>query len=199
MANRKSPLSAAQQTRPEIDDEDDGMDFRVEREPQADREQRGNRLDAVAERTLTDAERLDMFRLQYMQARLPDLPTIPGFHVCWLSTSNQSDSIQWRTRLGYTPITAEDVPGFTHMTLKTGEFAGLIGVNEMLAYKLPEDLYQMYMAEAHHNAPLSEDEKIASRIESMREQLEGDGGKLIEGDGMKELRERRAPRAPRFA
>ena len=85
------------------------------------------------------------------------------------------------------------------MTLKAGEFAGMIGVNEMLAYKVPDELYQMFMAEAHHNAPLNEDGKLTSNLDSIGEEAERSGGRLIEGDGMKALREQRHQRAPRFA
>lgn len=198
MSTNKSKYTAAQQLRPDEDD-DDGMDFRTERAPMADRDQRDQRLGATDERTLSDEQRLELYRTQYMQARLPDLPLIPGFHVCWLSTTNQADSIQWRSRLGYVPVTQDDIPGFTHMTLRTGEFAGMIGVNEMLAYKVPDELYQMFMTEAHHNAPLKEDGKLTSQLDSLGEEAERMGGRLVEGDGMKMLREQRSQRAPRFA
>jgi len=46
--------------------------------------------------------------------------------------------------MGYEPIKPEDVPGWEYATLKTGDWAGFIGVNEMLAFKLPMDLYGKY-------------------------------------------------------
>ena len=198
MANTNKP-TAAQQLRPDTLSDDDDMDFRVEREPEPDRDQRGQRLSAEGERTLSNEDRLEMYRMQFMQARLPDLPLIPGYHVCWLSTTNQSDSIAWRTRLGYVPVTADDIPGYLHMMSKADEFSGMVVVNEMIAYKLPEDLYQLYMAEAHHNAPLGEDEKITAGLDKLKDEAGQLGGKLIEGDGMKALREQVSMRAPRFA
>jgi hypothetical protein len=63
-------------------------------------------------------------------------------------------------RYGYTPVTAEDVPGFEFATLKTGEYAGMIGVNEMLAFKLPLSLYQKFMTEWHHDAPAREESGV---------------------------------------
>src|SRR5262245_22615863 len=81
-------------------------------------------------REVTDAERLRMFQSTLHRHALPDLPKIPGYHVCWLTTTNQSDSIQSRMNLGYEPITEEDMPGWGHATLKTGNYIGCIGINE---------------------------------------------------------------------
>lgn len=111
-------------------------------------------------RQLSDEERLDEFRKTFFQSALPDLPSIPGYHVCWLTTQNPRDPIHGRMRLGYTPIREEDVPGWSFTSLKTGEFAGCIGVNEMVAFKLPIHLYEAYMREAHHTQPLDEETKL---------------------------------------
>lgn len=139
-------------------------------------------------REISDDERIEMFRQQFFQSALPDLPKLDGYHTCWLTTTNPRDSIQSRIRLGYEPITAADVPGWEYATLKTGEYAGLIGVNEMVAFKLPMRLYQAFMQEAHFHAPNREDEKLVGMTEALREQAERAGGQLIEGDGMASLR-----------
>ena len=102
------------------------------------RESRAMRDRAVTEnREISDEERVEMFRQQFFQSSLPDLPKIPGWHTCWLTTTNPRDSIQMRIRLGYQPVKPEDVPGWEYATLKTGDWVGFIGVNEMLAFKLP--------------------------------------------------------------
>lgn len=139
-------------------------------------------------REISDDDRVEMFRHQFFQSALPDLPKIDGYHTCWLTTTNPRDTIQSRARLGYEPVKPEDVPGWEYATIKTGEYAGFIGVNEMLAFKLPMRLYQMFMEEAHFNAPMREDEKLVAMTEGMRDQVERAGGKLIEGDGMQDLR-----------
>ena len=59
----------------------------------------------------------------------------------------------------------------------------------MIAAKLPMSLYQRYMKEAHHDAPLREEDKLAEVAEMLREQAERSGGRLLEGDGMTEMRE----------
>ena len=39
---------------------------------------------AVTEnREVTENERIEMFRQQFFQSSLPDLPKIPGWHCCW--------------------------------------------------------------------------------------------------------------------
>jgi hypothetical protein len=140
-------------------------------------------------REVTDDDRLEMFRAQLFNDALPDLPNIPGYHMCWLTTTNPRDPIHRRIQLGYEPIKASEVPGMEFASVKTGEWAGMIGVNEMIAFKLPEALYQRFMQEAHHDAPLREENKLAETAEIMRQQAEGSGSTLFEGDGMMEMRE----------
>jgi hypothetical protein len=147
-------------------------------------------------REVSDDDRVEMFRQQFFQSALPDLPEIPGYHTCWLTTMNPRDSIQARMRLGYEAVKPSDVPGWEYATLKTGEHAGFIGVNEMLAFKLPMKLYRMFMEEAHFNAPAREDEKLVAMTEGLREQAERMGGQVIEGDGMQDLR--KSPGRPVF-
>jgi hypothetical protein len=73
------------------------------------------------------------------------------------------------------------------VTQKTGEYAGCVAVNEMLAAKLPLSLYHRYMQEAHHDAPLREEEKLEDTAQLMREQAERSGGRLIESEAMREI------------
>ncbi len=113
------------------------------------------------DRVMSDNERLDEFRQTFFQSALPDLPPIPGYHVCWLTTENPRDSIPGRIRLGYEPIKVDDMPGWEFASMKTGEYAGCIGVNEMVAFKLPLNLYEAYMKEAHHTQPAMEEEALS--------------------------------------
>lgn len=129
-----------------------------------------NRMSASRQRVLSDEERLDEFRKSFFQSVLPDLPPIDGYHVCWLTTTNPRDSIPGRVRLGYEPVKVEDVPGWEYAALKSGDYAGCIGVNEMIAFKLPMHLYEAYMREAHHIQPLYEEEKLSSVLDVIREE-----------------------------
>lgn len=121
-------------------------------------------------RELSDDERVAEFRQQFFQSALPDLPKIPGYHVCWLTTENPRDPIHARVRLGYEPIRDSDIPGWEHASLKTGEWAGCIGVNEMIAFKLPLALYEEYMRINHHEQPLAEEEKLNSALRQVQEE-----------------------------
>ena len=165
-------------------------DERLKKELGAGRQSREVEDRKVSEnRSVTDDDRLEMFRAQLFNDALPDLPDMPGYHVCWLTTTNPRDPIHRRIQLGYEPIKAAEVPGMEFASVKTGEWSGLIGVNEMIAFKLPTSLYQRFMQEAHHDAPLREENKLAETAEIMRQQAEGSGSTLFEGDGLQEMRE----------
>jgi hypothetical protein len=173
------------------------MDERLKKDDGASRRSRALDDRQVTEnRAISDDDRLMMFQQQMHNDVLPDIPEIPGYHVCWLTTTNPSDSIQRRMRLGYEPITAADVPGMEFATVKTGDWVGMIGVNEMLAFKLPVHLYQMYMKEAHHDAPLREEDKLEDVANMLRDQARSTGGALIEEEGTADIRQ--SARAPVF-
>jgi hypothetical protein len=177
-------------------------DSRLKRASEDSRVNRHSKKRSVKKkRELSDSKRLDMFRKQFFQASLPDLPKIKGFHVCWLTTTNPRDPIHGRMRLGYTPIRAHEVPGYEALKLSSGDHAGAIGVNEMVAFKLPLHLYRAYMKEAHHDQPLSEERKLRVAVDMANESLESQGlrrkTRIIEADGNEELG--RARRPPDFA
>jgi len=148
------------------------------------------------ERDISDAERLEIFRLAMFQNQLPQLPAIPGYHLCWLTTANPRDSIQGRTRLGYVLIQASECPGWDANAVTQGPYAGCIGVNEMVAAKLPLRLYELYMTEAHHNAPLAEEGKLTAALDAIRAQAQGQKAPISLEDGQAMLGKR--PRKPRF-
>ena len=156
-------------------------------------ERESNDREFSEDRELTEDERLELFRDSMSQSVLPDLPAMPGFHVFWATTTNARDSVQWRIRIGYRPIRAEECPGWEGVTIKSGEYAGIIAVNEMLAMRIPLSLYNRYMREVHHTAPLAEQEKIRAQIRRVSDDAASRGSRVIEGDGMAELARRVAP------
>ena len=127
--------------------------------------------DVTQNRELSDEQRVAEFRQQFFQSAWPDLPHIEGYHVCWLTTENPRDPIHARVRLGYEPIRDSDIPGWAHSSIKSGEWEGCIGVNEMVAFKLPLSLYEQYMRINHHEQPLAEEEKLSSQIRAMQEEM----------------------------
>ncbi len=170
-------------------------DERLKKSADRSRENREMSDRTVTEnREISDDERVEMFRQQFFQSALPDLPNIPGYHTCWLTTTNPRDSIQGRLRLGYQPVKPEDVPGWEYATLKTGEWQGFIGVNEMLAFKLPLSLYEKFMHEAHYAAPLREEEKLQDVMDSLSEQAARRGARVTMGDGTASIVDEREAR-----
>jgi hypothetical protein len=170
-------------------------DERLKKSAGENRESRAMQDRTVTEnREITDDERVEMFRQQFFQSSLPDLPNIAGWHMCWLTTTNPRDSIHTRIRLGYQAVKPEDVPGWEYATLKTGDWQGFIGVNEMLAFKLPMSLYEKYMTEAHHDAPLREEEKLTDTAEFLEQQARASKSKLQLGEGNSEIGQRREAR-----
>jgi hypothetical protein len=133
-------------------------------------------------------ERRKMWKDEWTQSALPSVPDIPGFHLCWLSTTNSYDSIDKRIRLGYAPVKAEEMPEFDNYRVKAGEKVGFIACNEMLLYKIPMDHYQDIMAHFHHEQPLEEANKI--RLQAEQQVGRDSSGKRlggIEGDGLESI------------
>jgi hypothetical protein len=161
-------------------------------------EREGNDREFTEDREMTDDERLEFFRDSLIQSVLPDLPPMSGYHVFWATTTNPRDSIAWRIRIGYRPIRAEDSPGWEGVTVSSGEYAGAISVNEMMAMRIPLSLYNRYMQEVHHRMPLSEQDKIRAMVERVSNDGARRGLKVEVGDGMTELARRVVP-APMFA
>lgn len=182
---------------------EDHTDERIKRDLGVARRSRALEDRKVTEdRVLSDDERLQMFNMQLFNDALPDLPDIPGYHTVWLTTTNPRDTIHQRLRLGYELLSADDVPGYESSTLKTGEYAGCIGVNEMVAAKLPMNLYQGFMKIAHHDRPKEQEDILNRSLEELRERAARDGGRILDGaeggeiSGMEDLR--RSVPSPRF-
>lgn len=144
----------------------------------------------------TVSERRKMFKNEWTQEALPNPPAIPGFHLCWLSTTSSYDSIQKRIRIGYIPVSADEIVGFDTYRMKGGEFDGLVSVNEMVLFKLPNEIYNELMQELHHHAPNDEEGKLADTLTQGERDSTGKPLGLVEGDGFSSLN---APiRTPNF-
>lgn len=147
---------------------------------------------------VSSEERRKMWKDEWTQSALPNAPHIPGWHVCWLSTTNSYDSIDKRVRLGYVPVKAEDVQGFENYRVKAGEHVGYIACNEMLLFKIPEESYQEIMTHFHHDQPLEEANKIKVQAEQQVGR-DSSGRRLgqVEGEGLGDI-DKPLP-APTFA
>jgi hypothetical protein len=121
-------------------------------------------------------ERLAMLRNETSETALPNPPAIPGWHFCWLSTTNQYDTISRRVRMGYVPVKSEELKGFDRLSVRGGEYEGCVSVNEMVLFKIEEELWQAYMTESHHTAPNAEQSRLA---ESVKSSVPGDARDLV--------------------
>jgi hypothetical protein len=134
-------------------------------------------------------ERRKMWSDEWTQSALPKVPEIPGWHLCWLSTTNSYDSIDKRIRLGYVPVRADELPGFENWKVKAGEDVGFIACNEMRLYKIPMDVYQDVMLQMHHERPLEEADKIRVQVENLQGARDSRGRSLgqVEGEGFGDM------------
>ena len=134
-------------------------------------------------------ERLDAFRDKWQNSALPDIPedAIPGMHLCWLSTTNQYDSIDKRMALGYEPVKAAELgKGFEALgKMNSGKFEGCVSCNEMVLFKIPEEIYQEVMRMLHLEDPLEHQRNITSQVRSTAQ--EGKGGRSIFEGGILEM------------
>ena len=144
---------------------------------------------APEEAFISKQERRKMWSDEWTQSALPKVPDIPGWHLCWLSTTNGYDSIDKRMRLGYVPVKADELPGFDNYRVKAGEDIGFIACNEMRLYKLPMEVYQEVMTQMHHEAPMEEADKVQVQVEQLQGNRDSSGRSLgsVEGEGFGNL------------
>ena len=138
---------------------------------------------------LSNRERIEAFRDRWQNSALPDLPkdAIPGFHLCWLSTTNNYDSIDKRLALGYEPVKASELgKGFENLgKMSSGKFEGCVSCNEMVLFKLPEEIYQEVMRMLHLEDPLEHQRNITASVRNTAQ--EGKGGRSILEGGVLEM------------
>jgi hypothetical protein len=144
---------------------------------------------------MTAQERRRAWSDEWAQNALPKVPEMPGWHPCWLSTTNSYDTIDKRMRLGYVPVKAEEIPGYDNYRVKSGEHVGHISCNEMLLFKIPMDVYQDYMLQMHHEMPNEESDKIRVQVEQLQGGQDSSGKNLgaVEGDGLRQLSRKNVP------
>ena len=151
---------------------------------------RGSRDGADVDRVQQDGsalsaqERRRALRQDWVQEILPTPPKIPGFHCCWLSTTNSMDPIYKRVQRGYQPVKASEVPGFgSQFTAQGGEFEGCVACNEMLLFKIDDRTYNDLMTIYHYDMPLEQEAAIRERVSATQEH-DSDGRALgsLEGE-----------------
>lgn len=150
---------------------------------------RGSRDMADASRVNSDGgslsaeERRRLLRQEWVQEVLPSIKSPEGWHYCWLSTTNSTDPIHKRMQMGYTPVRASEVPGFTSSQYKVagGEFDGCIACNEMLLFKVEDQRYQDLMTVYHSDMPAEQEQSIKERIGTQEQ--DSNGRNLVSSEG----------------
>lgn len=155
------------------------------------------------EKFMSTQESLKAWSDEWTQSALPKIPAdaFPGWHLCWLSTTNGYDTIDKRMRLGYVPVKADELPGFDSFRVKSGEHVGYISCNEMLLFKLPMEIYQAVMTKFHHTAPQEEAQKIEVQLENLQGQARDSSNKRllrVEGEGFGRIDKQQPNIAPVF-
>ena len=164
---------------------------------------RGDRVEADASRTQMDGtaitmeERRRMIRSEWSSDVLPTPPAVEGWHFCWLSTTNSTDPIYKRMQKGYEPVRAVDVPGFAQYKVNQGEFEGCVACNEMLLFRIPEELYQEIMTVFHHERPMEEEEILRANAAQAVNERDSNGRDLGQAEGFDALARRVRP--PQFS
>lgn len=140
---------------------------------------------------------LEVLMQTWLSNALPDPPAKPGFHRVWASKSNSQTPPEFYERLGYRPVPPEEWTNAAALKMTSAAEPGVINVKEMLLYEIPEKRYQRFMRYLHHDAPLSEEQKI--RMETYGHLTRGNDNLRREtGDGTDSLG--RSPgRVPEFS
>ncbi len=147
---------------------------------------------------LSAAERRRQIRQDWVSEVLPTPPGIPGFHLCWLSTTNSADPLHRRLQLGYQPVKLVEVPGFEQYKITDGPYEGCVACNELLLFKIPVEVYQDLMAIYHHDIPLEQEAAIRERVTGQKDQ-DSEGRDLHQVEGDFNNLGRQPARTPQFA
>jgi len=121
--------------------------------------------------TMSDAELLRRYRVSLTSNILPTIPSIDGFHVCWvpMNSNNIYDTVDYRRGIGYSVVKQEEIPAFQSPSNRSGQIEGCVSHNEMILMKLPSKLYQMYSLDTHHSQPNEQERTIQQNIVQMQD------------------------------
>jgi hypothetical protein len=175
-------------------------DARYKRTLEANRQTRemASRAMTDARDEMSDDDRLMLLQSQALDNILPPVPEIPGFHLFWATTTSPSDPLNRRQALGYKFVTPDEMPGFAHLAVKSGEHAAdRISCNEMVLMKIRKDLHLKYMTHLHHDKPQQQADSLYDQAEMP---IKGRSGRPVskispEGEGL----QREPAKAPDFS
>lgn len=131
---------------------------------------------------MTDEEYEALIIAEYELSGVANPPPIPGYHLCWLSSNSQMDTIQRRQRTGYVPVMRSEMP---HYDPSAGQalanYEGMITCNELILHKIPQRRYQLVMNIFHHKQPLESERSILAHIQAGNAEVDNSGGEAADG------------------
>lgn len=192
-------LRAAPQIRETNTDFPDARELRSSAARHSDTREAAARESLLGERGRSKAEMIRAFATEMYNNILPETPKIEGYHTCWVSTTNASDTPQRRESHGYERVHPEDIPGYDHITLTQGIFVGCIGLNEMILMKLPIDLWHTFMKIAHADRPFEQEDRVRDAVRYVQEIAREGGGDVYLGNGTNEILGGSRRRTPTFS
>lgn len=157
-----------------------------------------------ADRMEIDEEYLHMMQESEEYSTLPNLPTIPGYHVKWSSTTNQQTGVRRDLTYKYEFIRIEEMSEF-YDSIKTaghekgGEYDGCIRFNEMIGMKLPLPKYNAIMYNNHYLMPRQQEEVIKEKINATFRDSRGQSLTRDVGDGFRDLGGKGGDSRPKFS
>lgn len=149
-----------------------------------------------------DLARIEAFRQDHEQGKLPNLPNRPGKKSCWVSLMHQEDTPYRRQRHGWSFMSPADVPDYNAALFpasgNTAAPVDRIQVQEMVAMEIDIRLYAEFMRINHVERPDQEADKIRARIEQTQHMVqEARLGQVVESQALMEMRQHQ--KAPDFA
>ena len=142
----------------------------------------------------TDPERRRLIQMRFRDSVLPNLPLREGWRRCWVSTSHQYDTPQFRIGIGYHFCLYEQLQqegwNADQYAVKDSKnvFSGCVMWREMIAMETDERNYQTIMRELHHDAPYEASRGIYETLSAAGERVTDAGGRVSFAPGMEQLK-----------
>lgn len=147
--------------------------------------------------SMSDEEYEAMIMAEFENSGVANPPPIPGYHLCWLSSTAQMDTIQKRQRVGYMPVMRSEMPGFDPSAGQAlTNYEGMITCNELVLHKIVQRRYQSMMNIFHHKKPLESEQAILAHIKAGNAEVDNTGGEVTDGITTLERSVKAAARLP---
>jgi len=142
----------------------------------------------------TDPERRRLIQARFRDSVLPNLPTREGWKRCWVSTTHNYDTPQFRVGIGYHFCTYEQLQqegwAADQYAVKDSRniYAGCVMWREMIAMETDERNWYTIMRELHHDQPYELARGIYDTLDAAGERVRDAGGRTSFAPGMEQLK-----------